>query len=89
MVMLLFKLGWWTLFTCVLLGYKFAKGSKIKLLRTDRGRSSLSAVSDFKRYVYGKRKEKDSNRNSNLYKDISVLLYSAQEKMKTSLEDVD
>ena len=40
---------------CVLFGHEFAKGSKVKLLRTDPVRSSPSAVSDFKRHVEGKR----------------------------------
>ena len=44
---------------CVLFGHELAKGSKGKLLRTDPVRSSLSAVSDFKRHVEGKRKKKD------------------------------
>ena len=41
---------------CVLFGHEFAKGSKVKLLRTDPVRSSPSAVSDFKRHVEGKGK---------------------------------
>ena len=44
---------------CVLFGHEFAKGSKVKLLRTDPVRSSPSAVSDVKRHVEGKRKKKD------------------------------
>ena len=74
---------------CVLFGHEFAKGSKVKLLRTDPVRSSPSAVSDFKRHVEGKRKKKDHGRNRNLHKDISALLYSVQEKMESNFEDVD
>ena len=74
---------------CVLFGHEFAKGSKVKLLRTDPVRSSPSAVSDFKRHVEGKRKNKDRDRNRTLHKDTSVLLYRVQEKIERNLEDVD
>ena len=74
---------------CVLFGHEFAKGSKVKLLRTDPVRSSPSAVSDFKRHVEGKRKKKDHDKNRTLHKDTSALLYSVQEKMERNLEDVD
>ena len=73
----------------VLFGHEFAKGSKVKLLRTDPVRSSPSAVSDFKRHVEGKRKKKDHDKNRTLHKDTSALLYSVQEKMERNLEDVD
>ena len=74
---------------CVLFGHEFAKGSKVKLLRTDPVRSSPSAVSDFKRHVEGKRKKKDHDKNRTLHKDTSARLYSVQEKMERNLEDVD
>ena len=74
---------------CVLFGHEFAKGSKVKLLRTDPVRSSPSAVSGFKKQVEGKRKKKDHYKNRTLYKDISALFYSAQEKMERNLEDAD
>ena len=94
MFMLLSKHGWWILFGlcitfCVLFGHEFAKGSKVKLLRTDPVRSAPSAVSEFKRYVEGKRNEKDHDKNRILQKDTSTLLYSTQEKMERNLEDVD
>ena len=54
---------------CVLFSHEFAKSSKVKLLRTNPVRLSPSAVSDFKRHVEGKRKEKDSDRNRTLHKD--------------------
>ena len=76
-----FRLG------CVLFGLEFAKGSKVKLLRTDPVRSSPSAVSDFKRRAEGKRKKKDHDKNTTLHKDTSALLYS--EKMERNLEDFD
>ena len=63
---------------CVLFNNEFAKGSKVKLLRTDPARLSPSAVSDFERHVEGKTKKKDSDRNSTLHKDTSALLYSVQ-----------
>ena len=69
--------------------HEFAKGSKVKLLRTDPVRSSPSAVSDFKRHVEGKRKKKYHEKNRILHKDTSALLYSVQEKVKINLEDVD
>ena len=59
------------------------------MLRTDPVRSSLSAVSDFKKNVEEKRKKKDHNKNRTLHKDTSVLFYNAQEKMNRNLEDVD
>ena len=74
---------------CVLFGHEFAKGSKVKLLRTDPVRSSPSAVSDFKRHVEGKRKKKDHDKYRTLHKDTSARLYSVQEKMERNLEDVD
>ena len=74
---------------CVLFSHEFAKSSKVKLLRTNPVRLSPSAVSDFKRHVEGKRKEKDSDRNRTLHKDTSALFYSVQEKMERNLEDVD
>ena len=73
----------------LLFGHEFAKGSKVKLLRTDPVRSSPSAVNDFKRHVEGKTKKKDSDRNRTLHKDTSTLLYSVQEKTERNLEDVD
>ena len=74
---------------CVSFGCEFAKGSKVKLLRTDPVRSEPSAVSDFKRYVEGKRNKKDHDKNRTLHKDTSTLLYRTQEKMERNLEDVD
>ena len=59
------------------------------MLRTDPVRSSLSAVSDFKKNVEEKRKKKDHNKNRTLHKDTSALLYSVQEKMERNLEDID
>ena len=76
-------------FACVLFGHEFAKGPKVKLLRTDPIRSSPSAVSDFKRHVEGKRKKKDDDKNRTPHKDTSALLYSVQIKMERNLEDVD
>ena len=76
-----FRLG------CVLFGLELAKGSKVKLLRTDPVRSSPSAISDFKRRAEGKRKKKDHDKNTTLHKDTSALLYS--EKMERNLEDFD
>ena len=66
---------------CVLFAHEFAKGSKVKLLRTDPARSSPSEDSDFKRHVEGKRKKKDHDKIRILHKDTSALLYSIQEKM--------
>ena len=57
-------------------------------MRRDPVRSSPNAVSDFKRHVEGKRKQKDSDRNRTLHKVTLVLLYSVQEKMERNLEDV-
>ena len=74
---------------CLLFGHDFAKGSKIKLLRTDPVRSSPSAISDFKSHVEGKRKKKYHDRKRTLYKDTTALLQSVQEKMARDLEDVD
>ena len=74
---------------CVLFGFELAKGSKVRLLRTDPVRSSPSAVSDFKRRVEGKRKKKDHDKNTTLHKDTSALLCSVQEKMERNLEDFD
>ena len=71
-----------------LIGHEFGKGSKGNLLRRDPVRSSPNAVSDFKRHVEGKRKQKDSDRNRTLHKVTLVLLYSVQEKMERNLEDV-
>ena len=59
------------------------------MLRTDPVRLSSSAVSDFKRYVDGKRKKKNYDRNRTLHKDTLALLYSVQEKIERNLEDVD
>ena len=73
---------------CVLFDHEFAECSKVKLLTTDPGRSSPSAVTDFKRHVEGKRKKKDSDRNRTLHKDTSALLFSVQEKMERNLKDV-
>ena len=94
MVMLLSKHGWWILFSrcitfCVSFGHEFAKGSKVKLLKTDPVRSAPSAVSEFKRHVEGKRNKKYHDKNRILHKDTSTLLYSTQEKMERNLEDVD
>ena len=79
MVMLLSKHGWWILFSlcitfCVSFGHEFAKGSKVKLLKTDPVRSAPSAVSEFKRHVEGKRNKKYHDKNRILHKDISTLL---------------
>ena len=74
---------------CVLFCHEFAKGSKVKLWRTDPVRPSPSVVSDFKRHVERKRKRKDLDKSRILYRDTSVLLYSVQEKIERNLEDVD
>ena len=57
------------MFSLCIIGHEFAKGSKVKLLRTDPVRTSPSAVSDFKRHVERKRKKKDSDRNRTPHKD--------------------
>ena len=66
---------------CILFGHEFAKGSKVKLLRTDPVRSSP-------RHVEGKRNKKDHDKNRTLHKDTSTLLYSTQEKMERNWEDL-
>ena len=89
MVMLLSKHGWWILFSLGIIWPLICKGSKVKLLRTDPVRSSPCAVTDFKRHVEGKRKKKEHDKNINLVKDTSAILYSVQKKMERNLKDVD
>ena len=82
MVILLSKHGWWILFSLCIFGHEFAKDSKVKLLRTDPVRSSPSAVSDFKRYVEGKREKKDHDKNKTLHKDLQPYFIVFRKKWK-------